>query len=103
MTRRMILDPQQLPEPGGRRLLHLGDRCLVVFDIDGARLAIDDSCPHQGASLFSGRRDGYFLQCPAHGLRFDLAKGCLAGNPALPLAVYPIHIDEGGVYLDLPD
>jgi hypothetical protein len=32
-----------------------------------------------------------------------LASGCLANVPSVRVPVYPIHIEEGRVYLDLPD
>jgi nitrite reductase/ring-hydroxylating ferredoxin subunit len=103
MTPRIEVPPARLPPPGGRALLHTGARCVVLFQVDGQYHAIDDSCPHQGASLAGGKLEGRALQCPAHGLRFDLATGCLAGVPSVRVAVYPIHIEEGKVYLDLPN
>lgn len=60
--------------PGQRKLVFIDGRIIVVFNIDGTYRAIDDSCPHQGASLAAGRLERSVLQCPAHGLRFDLAK-----------------------------
>lgn len=70
---------ERLPARGGRSLFHHENGIFLLFDIDGELHAIEDSCPHAGASLFSGRLDGPWLQCPAHGLRFDLATGCPAG------------------------
>jgi nitrite reductase/ring-hydroxylating ferredoxin subunit len=102
MTRRFEVPAQRLPVAGGRALLHTGGRCVVLFHVDGAYYAIDDSCPHQGASLAGGRLEGRSLRCPAHGLRFDLASGCMA-PPGLEATVYPIQIEQGRVYVDLPD
>ncbi len=63
----------ELP-PGQRKLIFIDGKSIVLFNIDGTIHAIDNSCPHNGASLASGKLEGTFLQCPAHGLRFDLAK-----------------------------
>nr|WP_311527101.1 Rieske 2Fe-2S domain-containing protein [uncultured Ralstonia sp.] len=68
----------QLP-PGQRRLVFIDGRSVAVFNIDGTHYAIDNSCPHQGASLANGKLEGTWLQCPAHGLRFDLAADDAAG------------------------
>jgi 3-phenylpropionate/trans-cinnamate dioxygenase ferredoxin subunit len=103
VTRRVEVPPERLPPPGGRSLLHTGAACVALFQVDGRYHAIDDRCPHQGASLAGGKLEGRLLQCPAHGLRFDLASGCLANVPSVRVPVYPIHIEEGRVYLDLPD
>ncbi len=86
----------RLPARGGRSLLHQEKGILLLFDVDGELHAIDDRCPHAGASLFSGRLDGRWLQCPAHGLRFDLATGCPAGIKGFGLQRYEIewHADE---------
>ena len=93
----------QLPAPGGRTLLRLERRCVVLFRVDDEYLAVDDSCPHQGASLSGGKVEGGAVQCPAHGLRFDLRNGCLRNAPQLRIPVYPIDIEHGRVFIRLPD
>ena len=95
--------PERLPAPGERAFLRIGGRCVVLFRVDGVYHAIDDSCPHQGASLGVGKLEGRFIQCPAHGLRFDIASGCLLGVPHVRMAVYPIQIEQGRVFVHLPD
>lgn len=72
----------ELP-PGQRKLIFVDGRSIVLFNIDGTLHAIDNSCPHNGASLASGKLQGTVLQCPAHGLRFDLAKPCEPGSASL--------------------
>lgn len=103
MSRRHEVAPERLPAPGERALLHLGGRCVVLFHVDGAYLAIDDRCPHQGASLAGGKLHGRSVQCPAHGLRFDLASGCMLQSAQLQVAVHPIEIEQGRVFLHLSD
>jgi len=95
--------PERLPAPGGRVLLRLEGRCVVLFRVEDEYLAIDDSCPHQGASLSGGRVEGGAVQCPAHGLRFDLRSGCLHNAPQLRVSVYPIDIQQDRVFIRLPD
>lgn len=102
MTRLLEIAPERLPPPGGRALLHTGRRCVALFQVDGQYYALDDSCPHQGASLAGGKLEGRSVQCPAHGLRFDLASGCMRQSPQVRVAVYPIHIERGRVFLSLP-
>ena len=94
---------KDLPAPGGRALVRTGQRCIAVFHTEGQLYAIDDSCPHQGASLAGGALSGRLVQCRAHGLRFDLASGCMPGVPDLRVATYPIQIEGGRVFLHLPD
>jgi 3-phenylpropionate/trans-cinnamate dioxygenase ferredoxin component len=70
---------------GERRLAFIGAHSVVVFRIDGQLYAIENSCPHNGASLASGCLHGAVLSCPAHGLRFDLRTGrsLAGGEPGL--------------------
>jgi 3-phenylpropionate/trans-cinnamate dioxygenase ferredoxin subunit len=102
MTQRIEIDPAQLPAVDGRAWLRLPGHCIALFEHGGRYYALDDSCPHQGASLAAGKVEHGKVQCPAHGLRFDLASGCLQHEPSVRVATYPIHIEEGRVYLTLP-
>ncbi|RFP18743.1 MULTISPECIES: Rieske 2Fe-2S domain-containing protein [unclassified Duganella] len=102
MTSRIEIDPARLPAAGGHAWLRLEGWCIALFHADGRYYALDDSCPHQGASLAGGKVVDGKVQCPAHGLRFDLATGCLQNVPTVKVVTYPIHIEEGRVYLSLP-
>jgi len=85
--------------PGQRKLIFIDGRSIVLFNIDGAIHAIDNSCPHSGASLASGRLEGTVLQCPAHGLRFDLAKRCQPGSDSLCLHRFQVDEIDGKLML----
>ena len=96
MSLRIALNPSQLPERNGRVLLACEGRSVALFNVAGALYAIDDSCPHQGASLCGGRLEGRVIQCCAHGLRFDLASGYLLNSTALKVARYPVEVQADG-------
>jgi 3-phenylpropionate/trans-cinnamate dioxygenase ferredoxin component len=81
--------------PGQRKLAFVDGRCIVLFNIAGAIHAIDDSCPHGGASLASGQLDGCMLRCPAHGLRFDVRTGYMAGAGGLSVRTFPVQAVDG--------
>jgi 3-phenylpropionate/trans-cinnamate dioxygenase ferredoxin subunit len=95
MTRTIPIAPADTLEVGARKLAFIEGRSVVLFNIDGVVHAIDNSCPHNGASLASGRLDGHVLQCPAHGLRFDLVSGCLVGAPGLCLTRIAVETIDG--------
>ena len=61
--------------------MRVDGRGIALFNVEGALYAIDDSCPHAGSSLLNGALSGRTVQCRAHGLRFDLARGCMPGTP----------------------
>ncbi|MHA6160063.1 Rieske (2Fe-2S) protein [Pseudomonas sichuanensis] len=99
MNGRYPVPAGKLPEQGGRVLVECAGKSLALFNVDGTFYAIDDSCPHQGASLCAGRLEGRVIQCCAHGLRFDLASGYLLQSTALKVARYPVEYHEGQVYI----
>ncbi|KDB06452.1 Rieske (2Fe-2S) iron-sulfur domain-containing protein [Burkholderia sp. lig30] len=83
--------------PGQRALAFANGRSIVVFNIGGMLYGIDNSCPHQGASLASGPLDGTRLRCPAHGLTFDLTTGRMPGTSGLCVQRLPVRIVGGRV------
>jgi 3-phenylpropionate/trans-cinnamate dioxygenase ferredoxin subunit len=88
-------------QDGARRLLRRNGHSIALFNLKGACYAIDDSCPHAGGSLVVGRLDGTTLQCPAHGLRFDVASGCQRGTAGLRVRTFPVRLNEGRIEVDL--
>lgn len=67
--------------PGGqlnRKIL--GEDLLLVRADEGSISALRNRCPHRFAPLHLGRRVGDVIECPYHGLRFNLDGTCV-GNP----------------------
>ena len=69
-----------IPEGEGRAFLVNG-RMIAVFLRDGAYHAINDCCPHMGASLASGYVDGNDIVCPWHAWKFCITNGLWMDNP----------------------
>lgn len=82
--------------PGQRKIVFVKDKNVVLFNVAGTIHAIENSCPHNGASLASGCIDGTVLRCPAHSLEFDLAVPDEAGTGGLCLHRFPVR-EIGGV------
>ncbi|BAU74110.1 Rieske (2Fe-2S) protein [Metapseudomonas furukawaii] len=101
MTRLLEVPTDKVPAPGSRSLIHHEGGCVVLFNQDGALYALDDACPHNGASLFCGRLQGRLLQCPAHGLRFDLASGRVPGVTGFGATTYALEERQGRLFIDL--
>lgn len=94
MTRaqaRVLVPAERVPAPGQRVLIEDSGKSLVLFNVDGRFHAIDDGCPHQGASLCGGRLEGEVIQCLAHGLRFNLTTGLLLNSTQLRVRRYPVE------------
>lgn len=85
-------------ESGGYVLTEIGGIEIAVFNIDGDFLAIEDICTHDGGTLAEGELEGYEIECPRHGARFDLRTGRVTAPPAFEDAVtYATRICNGRI------
>ena len=85
--------------PGEFQIAWDGDTAIAVFNIDGELYAIEDVCTHDGGELAGGPIEGFEIECPRHGARFDLRTGEALCAPAyLPTAKFPVKIEDGAVW-----
>ena len=93
---------ENLPPGTMQRYESEGQRILIA-NIDGTPFAVDDTCTHEDASLFSGALQGDKVKCPLHGSRFCLRDGRALDEPAeINLACYPARIHNGRVEIVIP-
>src|SRR5438477_12663384 len=82
---------------------YVGEQAIALFLIDGTYYAIDDVCPHMGASLGSGFVENGTVTCPWHFWRFRLADGKWADNPKLGIGCYPVRVVGDEIQVQVPD
>ena len=81
-----------IPEGEGQSF-QVGDRLVAVFLQDGQYFAIDDLCPHMGASLGAGYLDDEGdVTCPWHAWRFCVSNGKWADNPRLAVDTFDVRV-----------
>lgn len=86
--------------PGERKVAEVDGTMVAVFNIDGELYAIEDVCTHDGGELASGKLDGFEIECPRHGARFDVRNGAARCAPAYePTARLPVKVDSGAVWV----
>ncbi|WP_395065254.1 Rieske (2Fe-2S) protein [Paraburkholderia silvatlantica] len=103
MTREVSVGMADELAPGHRKLVFVDGRSIVLFNIEGRLHAIDNACPHNGASLASGPLEGCMVRCPAHGLRFDVRSGCMPGVAGLKLMTFPVRAVEGKLLVSVAE
>ncbi len=80
--------------PGGKLLITVKGRPIALFNINGTVYAVEDVCTHDGGPLVEGDLDGYEVECPRHGARFDVRTGQATRMPAFePIETYPVKIE----------
>jgi nitrite reductase (NADH) small subunit len=97
-----VAKASDIPE-GGAVVVNVRQKDVAIFRISGVLHAIDDMCPHMGASLSGGFVEDGCVTCPWHYWRFRLADGAWADNPKVTLGAYPVHEVAGEVQLELPE
>jgi nitrite reductase (NADH) small subunit len=78
-------------------------KSISVFRDGDAYFAIDDMCPHMGASLAGGFVEDGIVTCPWHYWRFRLKDGAWADNPRIKIGSYPVHVVDDEIRLELPE
>jgi glycine betaine catabolism B len=68
--------------------------------VNGEVYAIDAVCSHEGGPLEERILDGYEVECPWHGSRFDVRTGELRNPPAdIPQLAYEVKIDSDEIMI----
>jgi nitrite reductase (NADH) small subunit/3-phenylpropionate/trans-cinnamate dioxygenase ferredoxin subunit len=78
--------------PGTGQAYAVGGRMVAVFNDDGQYFAIDDFCPHMGASLAGGHLQGGIVTCPWHAWRFSVCDGTWRDNPKLKIDAFQVRL-----------
>lgn len=83
----------EIPEGQGRAF-EVDNRVIAIFNINGKFTAIDDMCPHMGASLCEGAYDekDSTIACPLHGWRFNVFDGAWTDNPRIKTDVFEVRV-----------
>jgi 3-phenylpropionate/trans-cinnamate dioxygenase ferredoxin subunit len=103
MTRQCQLSTEINLTRGKRAVVQVEEKSIALFNIEDTIYAIDDSCPHAGASLVSGKIEGRSIQCPAHGLCFDLKTGCMRYGASLAVNTYSVTLNDNTITITLPN
>lgn len=88
--------------PGHAKQAKVGDKTLAIFNVNGSFYAIDDTCPHRGASLAEGSLEGHEVTCPWHAAIFDVTTGAHLSPPARSdVACYKVQVVGDQVQVDI--
>ncbi len=88
--------------PGTGKHVSVAGREIALFHDGDEFLAIDDSCPHQGASLGEGTLFRGIVTCPWHGWAFDARDGSCVHVSGLAVATYRTRRRGDEVEVEIP-
>jgi len=118
MHRHVVARAAEIPA-GSRKLVKVGGRDIVIFNINGEFFALSDTCPHKGGSLSRGRltgavtssvpgtyqysRPGEIIRCPWHAWEFDVRTGRSWCDPQrVRLMNYAVSVETGAKLVEGP-
>jgi len=83
--------------------VQLDGRDIALYKVEGSVFATDNTCTHGHARLCDGFLEGHEIECPLHQGKFDVRDGSPTCAPVTEaLRCYPVRIEDGRVFLQLP-
>lgn len=92
---------EDIPEGEGKTV-EVNNKLIAVFRDRGQFFAIDDTCPHMGASLSGGYVEDGTVTCPWHAWRFRLTDGAWADAPKIKIGCYAVRVQGDEVQVQVP-
>jgi 3-phenylpropionate/trans-cinnamate dioxygenase ferredoxin subunit len=106
-------------KPGGRKLVEVKGRTIVLFNLAGEFFALSNRCPHQGGNLSEGiltclvessepgeyrtSRHGEILRCPWHQWEYDIRTGKSWVDPrSVRVRNFPVTVEPGARLVEGP-
>src|SRR4051812_47608413 len=85
---------------GGKTVVEVNDRLLVLFHLPDGFFALDDLCTHDDGPLSDGVMSEKTIACPRHGAMFDIRTGAALTMPATRATqAYPCKVENGDVLI----
>ena len=76
---------------------------ICVANVEGKYYAVGNVCTHVGGPLAEGTLEGYEIECPWHGSKFDVRTGEVARGPARrPEPIYELKVDGNNILIRKP-
>jgi nitrite reductase/ring-hydroxylating ferredoxin subunit len=77
-----------------------GEGSVCIANIDGKYYAIGNVCTHESGPLADGSLEGYEVECPWHGSKFDVRSGKVTNPPANePEPTYDVKVEGDSILI----
>ena len=91
--------------------IHVKNKFVLVAYTEDGIFAINDKCPHMGASLYPGKLEGKVIRCKDHGLPVSLETGLVTDEAKakflnleewdMSVKQYEPFVKDGYVYINI--
>ena len=97
-----VVELNKIPVLGSRLIKTKAMDIAVFRGSDDQVFAIRDACPHKQGPLSQGIMHGHTVTCPLHNWKIDLTTGTALAPDEGCSNVFPVKVESGKVYLQLP-
>jgi nitrite reductase (NADH) small subunit/3-phenylpropionate/trans-cinnamate dioxygenase ferredoxin subunit len=87
---------------GAGQSFEVNGRMVAVFNDGGQYHAIDDLCPHMGASLAAGDLQDGIVACAWHAWRFRVSDGTWCDNPRISIDSFDLRVQGDEIQVRVP-
>jgi ferredoxin-NADP reductase/nitrite reductase/ring-hydroxylating ferredoxin subunit len=94
-----VADIKDIPSTKMKEIQVDGEN-ICVANVEGKYYAIGSICTHEGGPLADGTLEGYEVECPWHGSKFEVRTGEVTNPPASePEPVYEVKVDGNNILI----
>ena len=87
---------------GSMKQVNVGGVDVMLANVNGTLYALSNKCTHAGGPLAKGKLEGFVVQCPLHGSKFDVRTGAVVGPPAqIPERVFGVKVEGKDVFVNV--
>ena len=84
--------------PSSMKAVDVAGEKVCIINIEGNYYAIGNVCTHVGGPLDEGTLEGYEVECPWHGSKFDVRTGEVTSPPASePEPTYEVKLEGSNI------
>lgn len=87
-------------QPSQMKAVEVNGEKVCLANVEGKYYAIGNVCTHVGGPLAQGKLEGYEVECPWHGSRFDIRTGKVVRPPAMRSEpIYEIKVEDDNILI----
>jgi nitrite reductase/ring-hydroxylating ferredoxin subunit len=73
---------------------------VCIANAEGRYYALSNVCTHMGGPLAEGKIEGFEVQCPWHGSKFDIRTGKVVRPPAMrEEPTYEVKVEDNNILI----
>jgi nitrite reductase/ring-hydroxylating ferredoxin subunit len=93
-----VADKTKDIQPSTMKAVDLASERVCIVNIEGIYYAIGNVCTHVGGPLDEGTLEGYEVECPWHGSKFDVRTGEPTKPPARQaVPKYEVKVEDNNI------